>query len=182
MSIFKRLSEIIGEGYSLNLTVQMKGSKMSVTVLPKTIMKNPGPEFKTMQPIVITGTPDELDIGFLAAIVQPLAVVNKLTVSSDTFVKPKKSTTKKAEEKPAESKEPSLDLKSGSTDATPIKTVDAAGTGQAPVAETVAPVTEAAPVAEAEAAPVAAAPVAAAQADAEPTLGEIDEMSGDEGW
>ena len=183
MSIFSRIAEIIGEDYMLNLTIQKKGNKLSVVVLPKGLLKNPGPEFKAMQPIVLTGTPAELDAGFLAAIVLPVAGLNKLTVSGGSFVKEKKATTKKADEKPAE---PSLDLRSDASSDAAIEASTEKGTGQAPVTEAAAPVTEAAPVAETEEAPTAAAPAAetptAAPADTEPTLGEIDNMSNEEGW
>jgi len=177
MSIFKRLSELLGEGYSLNLTIQMKGNKMSVTSLPKSIMPNPGPAMKNMQPIVVTGTPDELDIGFLAAIAQPLAGVNKLIVSGDSFVKKEKGTAKKTEEKPAEKPaEPSLDLKA--KEPMTEKQIEAEGKDEPPVP---APPDE--PVV-AEAAPAPApAPTAAPAPAPEPSGDDFDEIMGDdEGW
>jgi len=180
MSIFKRLAEIIGEGYSLNLTVQMKGGKMSATVLPTLIGKDVKPEFKTMQPIVITGTPDELDVGFLAAIVQPLAIVNKLTVSGDTFVKPKKGSTKKAEEKPVVKKEePTLDMRTDDSAAKAVETLEPTQVVEYPKSETAE-----APVTEAEEAPTAA-PMAAAEPEpaVEPSGEDFDaSMGSDEDW
>ena len=103
MSFFSRLTEIIGEEYSVQITVQKKGRNLSISVLPNAIGKEKSG--KTLVPVVISGTPDQIDAGLISAIAQPIASLNQLVVSGQAFVKEeKKSTTKKAE--PVKKNEP----------------------------------------------------------------------------
>ena len=103
MSFFNELSELIGEEYSLDLSIRVKNGKVMVSAIPIMLTKNVNVKF---QSIVVSGTPRELDIGFIQAIKSPLKGVDKLLVSGDSFVKEeKKSTPKKQEAKPVEKKE-----------------------------------------------------------------------------
>ena len=123
MSFFNRLAEIIGEEYSVQITAQKKGHQLSVSIVPKTI-SDKDKAGKTIVPIVITGTPDQIDAGIIAAIAQPVQSLNQLVVSGQAFTKDvKKATTDKkakpvVEEKP---KENSLDFR---TDESATKAVE----------------------------------------------------------
>lgn len=107
MSIFQQMSAIEFAG-SLNLTIKKSGGQMVVSV----ILKNEAVGNKTgdhIPPLVLRGTPAELDAGFIAAIADPIREVNGLIVGVESFNKQKevaaeeaaKTTGTKPAEKPA---------------------------------------------------------------------------------
>jgi PRTRC genetic system protein E len=68
---FKELSEMMTAGTTLNLTVTHQTGIMTVSVLPKVkVLKDDAK--KHLQPVVLTGTPEELDAGFFDTVGQPV--------------------------------------------------------------------------------------------------------------
>lgn len=110
MSFFSRLSELIGEEYSVQITIQKKGGNLSVSVVPKALEAK-DKAGKTIVPIVVTGTPDQIDAGLISAIAQPVASLNQLVVSGQAFVKEEKKTTTKKDEPVKKEESPQQTLK-----------------------------------------------------------------------
>lgn len=107
MSFFSRLAELVGEDYIVQIAVQKKGNSLSVSILPKSAHDKSTTK-GTIVPIVISGSPDQIDQGIISAIAQPIQSLNQLVVSGDAFVKQEKKsskpTTVKTEPKKEESK------------------------------------------------------------------------------
>lgn len=102
MSFFSQLSEIIGEKYSVQITVQKKGGKLSVSVVPTILDAKDETAKKTMVPVVATGPADQIDLGLIAAIASPLNALNELVISGDSFTKESKTKPKPAEKPKAQ--------------------------------------------------------------------------------
>ena len=81
---FKELSEIMTDGTSINLTVHRQNGSMSVSVLPK-IKGLKDDAKKHLLPIVLTGTPEELDAGFFDTVSQPVQKASGLLSSMKSF-------------------------------------------------------------------------------------------------
>lgn len=72
MELFKTLSDVLGDGCTVNLTIAQKDGKMTVSVLPgNNIVKDTAKN--NIIPLTVTGNPDELDAGFAALIAKPVA-------------------------------------------------------------------------------------------------------------
>jgi len=97
MNFFSNLSKLMGDEYSLEMSIALKKEKLSVSVIPKTNALK-----KDFQPVLITGTPDELDGQFISAIAEPVKELNSLVVSAKTFVKEEKAKSTKKEDKSKE--------------------------------------------------------------------------------
>lgn len=93
MSFFSRLAELVGEDYIVQIAVQKKGNSLSVSVLPKSAHDKSTTK-GTIVPIVISGSPDQIDQGIISAIAQPIQSLNQLVVSGDAFVKQEKKSSK----------------------------------------------------------------------------------------
>lgn len=93
MSFFSRLAELVGEDYIVHIAVQKKGNSLSVSVLPKSAHDKSTTK-GTIVPIVISGSPDQIDQGIISAIAQPIQSLNQLVVSGDAFVKQEKKSSK----------------------------------------------------------------------------------------
>ena len=85
MELFTKLSEIMGEGCTLAINIAKTKNGMTVSVLPgnslvKDVAKN------KITPLNVSGTAEELDEGFVDAIIQPVASTSKMgssDISSD---------------------------------------------------------------------------------------------------
>ena len=76
---FTRLSQSLTPQTSVNLTVHSQDGILSVSVFPK--VKGLKDEAKNhLQPIVLTGTAQELDEGFFDAIAQPIEKASKIEI------------------------------------------------------------------------------------------------------
>ena len=102
MDFFKRLYEL-AEGQKLTLTVMGKNGKLTVGVLPDGIAK--------IQPLNVTGTPEELDAQFLDMIKAPLTEARIVSNTEefteslkDATAKPKPTVAAEATKKAAEKK------------------------------------------------------------------------------
>jgi len=103
MSFFKKLSDLIGDEYSVQLVIQQKGKKMSVSVVPHVLDKKSELSKQTMQPIVLSGYPEDIDMSIIPHLAEPIGAFNSMVVSGNSFVKEKpKPRAKKGEEKPKE--------------------------------------------------------------------------------
>lgn len=71
MFFFKEISGLVTAGVELNVTIKRSGENLIVSVMPKvTDLKDEAA--KKIVPLVISGTPDELDKGFSSAISSPI--------------------------------------------------------------------------------------------------------------
>jgi PRTRC genetic system protein E len=99
MNFFKEIFDL-GENVNLNMTIARAGDRLSITVLPASSQK--------LQPLVATGTPEELAEGFAYAITTPLKEVIGLMTNAEQFKKSAEeaagTSKKEAEVKPAAAK------------------------------------------------------------------------------
>lgn len=97
MNFFQQLNDI-GPGLDLAITMKHKNGKYTVSVLPTIGNKTP------MQPLIVTGTPEELDKDFFTLIRLPLQETGAKLKNVEEF---KKSVDKETEEsKSADKKDP----------------------------------------------------------------------------
>lgn len=86
MEFFKRLSELI-DGYDLQIVLQKTRDTLSVSIFPKIKeAEKDKDKLSKIKPLVLSGTPEELDNGFFDAIEQPLAKTNGLFTNIAEFV------------------------------------------------------------------------------------------------
>ena len=62
MNLFKHLSEIMPEGIDLNMTLRRKDDLLIVSIIPKSGELEDNAKDR-LSPLVVSGTPDELDEG-----------------------------------------------------------------------------------------------------------------------
>lgn len=96
MNLFKTLSEVLGHGCTATITIAQKDGVMTVGVLPGNNLVKDSAKNKIV-PLNLTGTPEELDEGFVNAISEPIRKTSGLLVDMATF-------EKAAEEAKAQSK------------------------------------------------------------------------------
>lgn len=86
MEFFKKINDLLGEGCTLSINVAKKGDTLIVGVLPgNPLVKDAAA--KNLSPLNVSGTPDELDEGFLAAIEAPISRTTGLLVDMASFEK-----------------------------------------------------------------------------------------------
>lgn len=99
MNFFKTLSEI-NPGLDVNLQIKMLDGKLAVSVLPQGV--------SNISPVVLTGTAEEIDEGFMNAITKPLENTHGLKVAlkehEDSLKAAEAEKKKKEKDKPAASK------------------------------------------------------------------------------
>jgi PRTRC genetic system protein E len=76
MEFFKKLYEML-DGIDVSIKVKRKNDKLTISVLPDTT--------HVIAPITVTGTPEELDEGFIEAIRSPLTKIAGLKVDTKQF-------------------------------------------------------------------------------------------------
>ncbi len=86
MFFFKEISGLIPEGTELTVTIKRVGNEMIVSVLPR-VKDLKDEAAKKLVPLVVSGTPDELDKGFSAAISNPIQEATGLLVNMKDFEK-----------------------------------------------------------------------------------------------
>ena len=72
MNLFTELTKMLPDGVDLNLTIRKKGGQVTVSLMLKS-QKVDDPAKDKIQPLIVTGTPDELDNEFVDAIKSPLS-------------------------------------------------------------------------------------------------------------
>ncbi len=107
MEVFKKISEMLGEGSTLTITVAKKGDNLIVGILPGNSLVKDNAKGRIV-PLNLTGTPEELDNGFLEAIEAPVAKASGLLTNMASFEKAQEEAKAKskmeAEKKAAEEK------------------------------------------------------------------------------
>lgn len=102
MSFFQKVYEL-ADGADLAINIKRKNEKLTVSVLPSNA--------KNVTPVIITGTPEELDNGFLDTVTQQLEKANDLQLQivesmATEAPKPKKEAKPAKEAKPKEKDKP----------------------------------------------------------------------------
>lgn len=86
MELFKTLSEVIGNGCTVKITVSQKDGEMTVSVLPgNDLVKDSAKNM--ISPLSVTGTPEELDNGFVELISAPIKKASGLLSNLEAFEK-----------------------------------------------------------------------------------------------
>lgn len=97
MNLFTTLSDVLGNGCTATITIAQKDGIMTVGVLPgndlvKDAAKN------SIVPLNISGTPEELDEGFVAAIAEPIKKTTGLLVDMAAYERAAEEAKAKMEE------------------------------------------------------------------------------------
>lgn len=102
MSNFFKSIESIADQVELQFNIKGKDGKLTVMVMPKAQLKDSA--YKNMQPMVITGTAEELDAEFFSAVASPLqraaGIVHNIAVfeqNADKLAKENDAVKKQAE-------------------------------------------------------------------------------------
>lgn len=102
---FEKLSNI-ADGLDLTLRIKFKDGQYTISVLPDSLEK--------VQPLILAGTPQEMDEGFIGAIMQPLTDTKKLLTNTEQYISGLQSTIKnktvaaeKSDNKPSKKAAPS---------------------------------------------------------------------------
>lgn len=103
MDLFKNLSEIMGEGCTLTINIAKTANGMTVLVMPGNSLVKDAAKNK-LAPLTINGTAEELDNGFVAAIIKPVASTNKMFADIKAF-EDAQAAVKAASEKEKKAKE-----------------------------------------------------------------------------
>ena len=81
---FKELSNAMTDGTGVSLTVHRLNGSMTVSVFPKLKGLKDDAQ-KHLQPIVLTGTPEELDAGFFDTVSQPVQKASGMLSNMKSF-------------------------------------------------------------------------------------------------
>lgn len=103
MNLFKTLSEVLGNGCTATITIAQKDGIMTVGVLPGNNLVKDGAKNKIV-PLNVSGTPEELDEGFVDAIAEPVRKTAGLLVDMASYeqaAEEAKAKSKMEEEKKA---------------------------------------------------------------------------------
>lgn len=109
--MFNNFASMLGDGDTLNITITKKGDRIIVSLVPKLAQTKEDVQ-KKIAPLVLSGTPDELDNGFIDAITGPVLkaagiisnakefekAAEKAVTNSKTTSKSSSDSNKKAEE------------------------------------------------------------------------------------
>lgn len=90
MDLFRKLSKVMADGSTLAITVAKKGDTLVASVLPGTpLVKDSA--VKNIVPLNLRGTAEELDEGFLEAVLAPVNKTNGLFTDLENFEKAQKA-------------------------------------------------------------------------------------------
>ena len=106
---FQSIYQMITAGTDLNINIRKVDNSLSVAVMPRRNSLKEDTR-QNMVPLIVNGTPAELDMGFLQTILQPIQKVQGLLVNAENFEKQAEKATSQAKSSktptvPAESKE-----------------------------------------------------------------------------
>ncbi len=91
-NFFTQMKSVIGQA-EVQINIKTKGDLLTVMVLPKTTANDPA--LQEIQPLIMSGTPEDLDSGFIAAVRGPLKKTVGLISNVEDF---EASTAKAAKE------------------------------------------------------------------------------------
>jgi PRTRC genetic system protein E len=98
---FEKMNSLLTEGVDLNLTIKKSGEELIVGVLPKvTDLKDEAAQ--KMVPLVVKGTPGELDAEFVETISAPIAKATGILAGMDEFEKAADAASKNSKASKAE--------------------------------------------------------------------------------
>lgn len=84
--MFQKIDNLIADGQSLNFVITKKGDSLTVSVLPQA--NNLKDEAKNkISPLVLSGTPEDLDNEFISSISEPLRKASGLLLNMEAFEK-----------------------------------------------------------------------------------------------
>lgn len=83
---FQSIYQMITAGTDLNINIRKVDNSLSVAVMPRRNSQKEETR-QNMVPLVVNGTPAELDMGFLQTILQPIQKVQGLLVNAENFEK-----------------------------------------------------------------------------------------------
>lgn len=106
---FQSIYQMITAGTDLNINIRKVDNSLNVAVMPRRNSLKEDTR-QNMVPLVVNGTPAELDMGFLQTILQPIQRVQGLLANAENFEKQAEKATAQAKSSkaptiPAESKE-----------------------------------------------------------------------------
>ena len=111
---FQSIYQMITAGTDLNINIRKVDNSLSVAVMPRRNSLKEDTR-QNMVPLVVNGTPAELDMGFLQTILQPIQKVQGLLVNGGKFRKTAEKATSQpiiqTPTVPAESKEAGKNVK-----------------------------------------------------------------------
>lgn len=84
MNLFKTLSEVLGNGCTATITIAQKDGIMTVSVLPGNALVKDAAK-NNLVPLNVSGTPEELDEGFVDAIAEPIKKTAGLLVDMANY-------------------------------------------------------------------------------------------------
>ena len=96
MELFTKLSEIMGEGCTLTINIAKTENGMTVGVLPGNTLVKDAAKSKIV-PLNINGTAEELDEGFVDAIISPIAKTNGMFADIKAFEEAQEAAKKASE-------------------------------------------------------------------------------------
>lgn len=82
--MFKELDKVMAPGTDLSLAIRKDGCKMTVSVLPKSSGVKDSAKDQIV-PLVVSGSPEELDEGFLSIVTKPVETVCGLLSRIEEF-------------------------------------------------------------------------------------------------
>ena len=92
---FQSIYQMITAGTDLNINIRKVDNSLSVAVMPRRNSLKEDTR-QNMVPLVVNGTPAELDMGFLQTIVQPIQKVQGLIANAENFEKQAEKATAQA--------------------------------------------------------------------------------------
>jgi PRTRC genetic system protein E len=113
-AFFQHLAPFL-EGTDITITLKSKNGIISVSLLPRLTSASKASKDVSLSPILLTGTPQELDSGFIEAMSNPLTMASGLSIQLDEF---QKSIQTAKEEKEKELKDAAQSKKTAAPKAT----------------------------------------------------------------
>lgn len=93
--MFKEIANLMAERDVVSLTLAKVNGKLTVSVIPtKTGLKDEAKN--NLSPIVLTGTPEELDLEFINIVAQPIQKAAGILTNMETFEKSVEETQEKS--------------------------------------------------------------------------------------
>ncbi|GEM67590.1 hypothetical protein SMI01S_11960 [Sphingobacterium mizutaii NBRC 14946 = DSM 11724] len=83
-NFFTQLKSVIGQA-ELQINIKSKGEELTVMINPKSTASDPA--LQNIQPLILSGTPEELDEGFIKGVSEPLGRVTGLMTNIEEFEK-----------------------------------------------------------------------------------------------
>lgn len=84
--MFNNFASMLGDGDTLNITITRKGDRMIVSLVPKLANTKEDIQNK-ITPLVLSGTPDELEEGFISTITSPIQKATGIISNANEFEK-----------------------------------------------------------------------------------------------